>query len=318
MKIVILDGYCANPGDLSWESLKKYGEVVVYDRTSPKDVISRTKDADIVLTNKVVIDENTLCALPRLKYIGVLATGWNVVDVPTAVSHGVVVTNIPEYSTDSVVQSVFSLILTISNRVEHYTQLNKDGRWSKCADFCYTDTPLHELSGKTIGVIGLGHIGFKVAKIALSFGMDVFAFTSKNASDLPDGIQKTTLDGLFGISDILTLHCPLNDTTREMINSDTLKKMKPNAILINTSRGPLVNESDVADALLSGQLAAYGADVMSQEPPSADNPLLFAPNAFITPHIAWATYESRKRLISIAADNIRAFVEGHPQNVIGN
>ena len=316
MKIVVLDGHTVNPGDLSWAGLETIGDVVVYPRTSPGELLERSKDADALLTNKVVIDAETLNQLPRLKYIGVLATGYNVVDIDAARKHGVCVTNIPAYSTDSVAQMVFAHILNITNRVAHYAEANRKGRWSSNADFCYWDTPLTELSGKTIGIVGLGHIGKKVAHIARDFGMDVFAYTSKHSASLPDGIQKTTLEGLLGISDVLTLHCPLNEQTREMINAGTIKRMKRGAILINTGRGPLVNEADVAAALKSGQLGGYGADVMCQEPPAADNPLLGAPNAFITPHIAWATHEARVRLMQIAADNLKAYSDGASINVV--
>lgn len=316
MKIVVLDGHTVNPGDLSWDGLETIGDVVVYPRTSPGELLERSKDADALLTNKVVIDAETLNQLPRLKYIGVLATGYNVVDIDAAREHGVCVTNIPAYSTDSVAQMVFAHILNITNRVAHYAEANRKGRWSSNADFCYWDTPLTELSGKTIGIVGLGHIGKKVAHIARDFGMDVFAYTSKHSASLPDGIQKTTLEGLLGISDVLTLHCPLNEQTREMINAGTIKRMKRGAILINTGRGPLVNEADVAAALKSGQLGGYGADVMCQEPPAADNPLLGAPNAFITPHIAWATHEARVRLMQIAVDNLKAYSDGASINVV--
>ena len=316
MKIIVLDGYGMNPGDLSWEALGQLGDLIVYDRTAPEKVIERAKDAEVVLTNKVVLSEATIRQLPKLKYIGVLATGYNVVDTKAARQCGVVVTNIPAYSTESVAQMTFAHILNIMNRVEHYAQQNRDGRWSSNPDFCYWDTPLPELAGKTIGIVGLGSIGKRVACIANAFGMKVFAYTSKNATDLPEGIQKTTLDGLFGVSDILTLHCPLTDATHEMINKESLGKMKPGAILINTGRGPLVNERDVAEALHSGQLRAYGADVMCQEPPQADHPLLAEPHAFITPHVAWATYEARVRLMDIAVANVKAFIDGAPVNVV--
>lgn len=316
MKIVVLDGYGANPGDLSWEPLRQLGELVVYPRTEPNELIDRAKGAEIVLTNKVVLDANILQELKHLKYVGVLATGYNVVDIQAAKQLGIIVTNIPAYSTDSVAQMTFAHILNIMNRVDHYAMANRDGRWSRNQDFCYWDTPLKELAGKTIGIVGLGHIGKKVARIARDFGMDVFAYTSKNAADLPEGIQKTTMDGLFSISDILTLHCPLTPTTRELINKETLAKMKEGAILINTGRGPLVNEQDVADALASGHLGAYGADVMCKEPPAEDHPLFKQPNAFITPHIAWATVEARERLMEIAVHNVKAFLDGNPVHVV--
>ena len=316
MKIVVLDGYGVNPGDLSWETLGALGDVEVYPRTAPEDVIDRCFNAEIILTNKVVINKQILVSLPRLKYIGVLATGYNVVDVDTASDLDIIVTNIPAYSTDSVVQMTFAHILTMTNRVEHYTQQNRNGRWSNNPDFVYWDTPLIELAGKTMGIVGLGNIGMKVAQLARCFGMEVYAFTSKASSLLPEGIQKTTFEGLLSVSDILSLHCPLNRSTREMINASSLAKMKEGALLINTGRGPLVNEADVAEALRSGHLGGYGADVMCQEPPAEDNPLFSAPNAYITPHIAWATFEARKRLIAIAVGNVKAFIDGNPVNVV--
>ncbi len=316
MKIVVLDGYGVNPGDLSWETLEALGDVEVYPRTAPEDVFDRCFNAEIILTNKVVINKQILVSLPRLKYIGVLATGYNVVDVDTASDLDIIVTNIPAYSTDSVVQMTFAHILTMTNRVEHYTQQNRNGRWSNNPDFVYWDTPLIELAGKTMGIVGLGNIGMKVAQLARCFGMEVYAFTSKASSLLPEGIQKTTFDGLLSVSDILSLHCPLNRSTREMINASSLAKMKEGALLINTGRGPLVNEADVAEALRSGHLGGYGADVMCQEPPAEDNPLFSAPNAYITPHIAWATFEARKRLIAIAVGNVKAFIDGNPVNVV--
>ena len=316
MKIVVLDGYGVNPGDLSWKKLEELGELTVYERTAPEDVLTRTEDAEIVLTNKVVLSADVLCKLPKLKYIGVLATGYNVVDTEAARAQGVAVTNIPAYSTDSVVQMTFAHILNITNRVAHYARENREGKWARSKDFCYWDTPLLELSGLTLGVVGLGNIGMKVARVARTLGMEVYAATSKSSSSLPEGIQKTTFKGLLGVCDILTLHCPLTPDTRELVNAKTLGMMKRGAVVINTGRGPLVNENDVAEALRSGQLAAYGADVMCQEPPREDNPLLAEPNAFITPHVAWATIDARRRLMKIAADNIKAFVEGKPVNVV--
>ena len=316
MKIVVLDGYGVNPGDLSWGKLEELGELTVYERTAPEEVLTRTEDAEIVLTNKVVLSADVLCKLPKLKYIGVLATGYNVVDTEAARAQGVAVTNIPAYSTDSVVQMTFAHILNITNRVAHYARENREGKWARSKDFCYWDTPLLELSGLTLGVVGLGNIGMKVARVARTLGMEVYAATSKSSSSLPEGIQKTTFKGLLGVCDILTLHCPLTPDTRELVNAKTLGMMKRGAVVINTGRGPLVNENDVAEALRSGQLAAYGADVMCQEPPREDNPLLAEPNAFITPHVAWATIDARRRLMKIAADNIKAFVEGKPVNVV--
>lgn len=316
MKIVVLDGYGANPGDLSWDAMGQLGELTIYPRTRPDEVIARVADAEIVLTNKTVLDAQTLSMMPHTRYVGVLATGYNIVDTEAAARQGIVVTNIPSYSTDSVAQMTFAHILNITNRVAHYARLNREGRWSASPDFCYMDTPLPELAGKTMGIVGLGHIGMKVARLALDFGMDVFACTSKNATDLPAGIQKTTLEGLLGVSDIVSLHCPLTTDTRGMINKSTLAEMRRGAILVNTARGPLVVEEDVAEALESGQLGAYGADVMCQEPPVADNPLFRQPHAFITPHVAWATYEARERLMEIATGNVAAFIDGHPVNVV--
>lgn len=316
MKIVELDGYAANPGDLSYEAFEQLGEFVVYPRTEDDEIVERAKDADIVLINKVNMTADVMDALPKLKYIGILATGYNVVDIEAAGRRGIVVSNIPSYSTFSVAQMTFALILNITNRVDYYAAQNRNGRWSKNPDFCYWDSPMHELAGKTMGIVGLGNIGMHVAAIARDFGMDVFAYTSKNSADLPTGIQKTTLDGLFAVSDVLSLHCPLTETSRHIINGKSLAKMRKGAILINTGRGPLVDEEAVAKALHDGHLGAYGADVMSVEPPSADNPLFAEPNAFLTPHIAWATVEARTRLFEIAAENIRAFIGGNPQNVV--
>lgn len=316
MQIVLLDGYASNPGDLTWEPLKEMGKVTVYDRTQPSEVVERAHDAEIIVTNKVILTRQTLEQLPNLRLICVLATGYNTIDILAARDLGITVCNVPAYSTDSVAQMVFAQILNMTNRVAHYARQTREGRWSAAPDFCYWDLPVSELAGKTLGIVGLGHIGAKVASIAREFGMDVFAFTSKNSIDLPDYIQKTTLEGLLGVSDILTLHCPLTPDTHELINARTLARMKHGALLVNTGRGPLVNEGDVAEALASGQLGGYGADVMCSEPPTADNPLFAQPNAFITPHIAWASVEARQRLLNATFDNIRAFQDGHPKNVV--
>ena len=316
MKIVILDGYTANPGDLSWQELESLGELTVYDRTKPSETVARAADAQVVLTNKVVISKETMDQLPQLKYIGVLATGYNVVDIQAAHQRGIIVTNVPAYSTESVAQMVFAHLLTVTNRPEHYADQNSNGRWSTNPDFSYSDTELTELAGKTFGIVGLGNIGQRVAQIALAFGMKVKALTSKSAASLPVGIMKSSLEELLATSDILSLHCPLTDTTRHLIQEDTLRQMKPTAILINTGRGPLVDDQAVANALAKGRLAAFCADVLTEEPPSIDNPLLKQPNAYITPHIAWASKEARIRLLQIATDNVRAFVNGKPQNVV--
>lgn len=316
MKIVILDGFSANPGDLSWRELEDMGELTVYERTSPEDTVARAAEAEIVLTNKVVISREVIAQLPLLKYIGVLATGYNVVDIQAAHERGIIVTNVPAYSTESVAQMVFAHLLNVTNRTDHYATENRSGRWTKNKDFCYWDYPHMELAGKTFGIVGLGHIGRRVAEIALAFGMKVKALTSKSADALPAGIGKATIEELLSTSDVISLHCPLTDTTRHLINSETLRLIKPSAILINTGRGPLVDDQAVASALAKGQLAAFCADVLTEEPPKADNPLLAQPNAFFTPHIAWASTEARIRLLQVVTCNVKAFLNGKPQNSI--
>ena len=316
MKIVILDGYSANPGDFSWKALENIGKLTVYDRTKSEDTVERAKDADIVLTNKVCLRKQEIEQLAKLKYIGVLATGYNVVDCEVASGRGVVVTNVPAYSTESVAQMVFAHLLTVTNRTEHYAIKNRAGDWTASPDFCYWDTELTELAGKTFGIVGLGNIGRRVAAIAQAFGMKVVAYTSKGANELPAGIEKRTMDELLAESDVLSLHCPLTPNTHHLINSQTLQRMKPTAILINTGRGPLVNDQDVADTLKAKRLKAFCADVLTEEPPRADNPLLQCENAYFTPHIAWATKEARSRLIDVAINNVKAFVEGKPVNVV--
>lgn len=317
MKIVVLDGYGMNPGDLSWDALKKLGDLTVYDRTAPSETIEHCADAEIILTNKTIIDREIIDKLPTLKYIGVLATGYNVVDTDAAREKGIVVTNIPSYSTASVAQMVFSLLLAITNNVEHYTADNRAGRWSRNTDFCYWDTPLTELAGKTFGIVGFGNIGSKVAGIALAFGMRVMALSSKPADALPTGVEKANnLEHLLSESDVVSLHCPLTDSSKHLINVSTLAKMKPTAILINTGRGPLVDEQALADALNSGTLRGAGVDVLSCEPPTIDNPLLYARNCYTTPHLGWATVEARQRLMDIAVANVANFLEGTPVNVI--
>lgn len=291
------------------------GEVTVYERTAPEDTMTRAAGAEVVLTNKVLMGREVIAQLPELKYIGVLATGYNVVDIEAAKERGIVVTNVPAYSTESVAQMVFAHLLTVTNRTEHYAEQNRAGRWSRSQDFCYWDTTMTELAGKTFGIVGLGNIGLRVAQIALAFGMKVKALSSKEM--LPNGIEKVGLDELLSAVDVLSLHCPLTERTHHLINKDTLRKMKPSAILINTGRGPLVDDVAVADALAEGRLAAFCADVLTNEPPTADNPLLQQPNAYITPHIAWATVEARARLIKVATENVRCFLNGKPQNVVG-
>ena len=316
MNIVVLDGYTANPNDLSWEPLEAFGKLTIYDRTSADELIKRAQDADIILTNKCRLKEEELKQLPKLKYIGVLATGFNNIDIEYAHNHGIVVSNIPSYSTESVVQMTFAHIFNITNQISHYASEVRAGQWSQNPDFCYWNTPLQELAGRTLGIIGLGNIGMRVAQVAHCLGMDVFALTSKEKDQLPTGVQKTTLEGLLGVADILTLHCPLSPDTYHLINEERLAMMREGAILINTSRGALVDEQAVANALESGRLQAYGADVMSKEPPLADNPLLRQAHAHLTPHIAWATLEARQRLIKTGIENVKAFMEGQPQNVV--
>lgn len=314
MKIVALDGYAANPGDLSWNELKALGECTIYERTAPEEVLKRATGAEIVLTNKVVLNAETIAALPELKYIGVLATGYNIVDIAAAKERGIIVTNIPAYSTSSVAQMVFAHILNIAQQVQHYAEEVRKGRWSSNPDFCFWDTPLIELRGKKIGIVGLGHTGYTTARIAIGFGMEVHAYTSKSPFQLPPEIKKMELEELFRTCDIISLHCPLTDSTRELVNAKRLKLMKPTAILINTGRGPLINEQDLADALNNGTIFAAGLDVLSQEPPRADNPLFSAKNCYITPHIAWASTAARERLMQIMLENVKAYLNGKPTN----
>lgn len=310
MKIVALDGYAANPGDLSWDELKALGECVIYDRTAPEEVLERAADAEVVLTNKVVITADMMAALPQLKYIGVMATGYNIVDIDAARERGIIVTNIPSYSTASVAQMVFAHILNIAQQVQHHSEAVHQGRWTASKDFCFWDTPLIELRGKKLGIVGLGNTGYTTARIAIGFGMEVYAYTSKSSFQLPPEIKKMELDQLFSECDVISLHCLLTDKTRELVNAARLKLMKPTAILINTGRGQLVNEQDLADALNNGQIYAAGLDVLSQEPPKADNPLLTARNCYITPHIAWASAAARERLMGILLDNLKGYIEG--------
>ncbi|MBO7143815.1 MAG: D-2-hydroxyacid dehydrogenase [Salinivirgaceae bacterium] len=314
MKIVVLDGYCLNPGDLDWSGFEPMGSITVYDRTPAALTIERSKDAAALLTNKTVLTAENMSQMPNLKYVGVLATGYNVVDLQYAASRGIVVTNIPAYSTASVAQMVFAHILNIANSVEHHSQLVRGGAWSGSIDFCFWDRPQVELAGKTIGLVGLGNTGMATARIALAFGMKVIAVTSKK--NLPEGIKSVSYSDLWQQSDIVSLHCPLSADTRNLVNTSTIAQMKPSAILINTGRGPLIDEQALADALNGGRIAAAAVDVLSTEPPTADNPLLTARNCFITPHIAWATREARQRLMDIAVGNLKAFAEGKPVNVV--
>ena len=308
-KIVILDGFVANPGDLSWEPLAQLGELTVHEYTAPQDVIARIGDAPIILTNKTVISAEVMAACPNLRYIGVLATGYNVVDIAEAKKRGIVVTNVPAYSTPTVAQFTMALLLEICLHVGHHSRVVHEGKWSACRDFAFWDYPLMELQGKTIGIVGYGSIGKEVAKVAQAFGMKVLAYSRHGAEDF-----HTELDELYAKADIVSLHCPLTAENTGMINAATIAKMKDGVILINTARGGLINEADLRDALLSGKVYAAASDVTCKEPINADSPLLGVPNMIITPHIAWAATEARQRLLSVAIDNVRQYLAGHVQN----
>lgn len=319
MNIVILDGYTENPGDLSWAGFEALGHVTVYDRTpfadGAEEIVRRAKGAEIVITNKTPLSAETLAALaPELRYIGVLATGYNVVDVAAAKEQGVPVCNIPTYGTTAVAQFAMALLLELCHHVGAHSDSVRQGDWSRCPDFCYWNAPLIELAGKTFGVVGYGRIGKAAAKLAAAFGMRVIAYDAFAPGD--DTAQMVTLDELYAESDVISLHCPLFAETQGMINRESIAKMKDGVLLINTSRGPLVVEEDLAAALAGGKVAGAGLDVLSVEPARADNPLLRQKNCLITPHIAWAPKESRQRLMDIAVDNLRAFLSGAPQNVV--
>lgn len=318
MKIVILDGHTANPGDLSWDGLREYGELEVYDRTAPTELLSRAEGAEVILTNKVIIDAKTMAALPFLHYIGVLATGYNVVDIAEAHRRGIVVTNIPAYSTMSVAQMVIAHLLNITNQVALHAESVRRGEWQECPDFSFTKSPLIELDGLTLGIVGLGNTGSATARMAQAMGMQVMAVSSKTEEMLrPLGIRKASgYEQLFSEADVVSLHCPLTDETRHLVNRERLALMKPTAILINTGRGPLLDEQAVADALTEGRLYAVGVDVLTEEPPRKGSPLITAPRCYITPHIAWASAAARRRLVSIATSNVAAFLSGEPQNCI--
>jgi len=315
MKIVVLDGYTLNPGDLSWDELKALGACEVFDRTPPEQVISRAKDAEIILTNKTVLDGKILGQLPKLKYIGVLATGYNVVDVQAARRRHIPVTNVPTYGTPSVAQMVFAHVLELTQHVAHHAQTVRDGRWTKSADFCYWDFPLIELKGLTMGLVGYGRIGRETGAIAKAFGMKLLAVELAPKPGGPEA-EFVSLDDLFRRSDVVSLHCPLTPETKGLVNAQRLSLMKKTAFLINTSRGPLVEEQALADALNSGRIAGAGIDVLAVEPPPTTNPLLQAKNCHITPHIAWATRAARERLMKTAVDNVRLFLAGGGQNVV--
>jgi glycerate dehydrogenase len=314
-QIVVLDGFTLNPGDLDWSGLRALGEFTVYDRTPPQEVVSRASGAEIVLTNKTVLDAAIIGALPQLRYIGVLATGYNVVDTAAATARGIPVTNTPGYGTPAVAQHAFALLLELCHRVGHHAATAREGRWSDSMDFCYWDSPLTELAGLTLGIVGYGAIGRAVGRIGRAFGMNIIAHTEPPCAS-EDGVEFMSLDEVFRRADVVTLHCPLTEATRNLVNAHRLALMKPTAFLINTSRGPLVAEQDLADALNASRIAGAGLDVLAVEPPSRANPLLAAKNCFVTPHIAWATRAARQRLMDIAVANVRAFLAGRPQNVV--
>jgi glycerate dehydrogenase len=312
MRIVILDGYAANPGDLSWDEFTQLGECTIHERTPESEIVKRAMSAEVLLTNKALIRADALTRLPSLRYIGVLATGYNNVDVAAARERGIPVCNVPEYSTPAVAQATFALLLELTNRTGHHAQTVQAGRWTASKDFCYWDGTLIELSGLTLGIIGYGRIGRAVAEIGRAFGMRILTHR-RSGSGEP---KSTDLDTLFRLSDVISLHCPLTAETKEIVNSARIALMKPTAYLINTARGPLVNEQHLADALNAGLIAGAGLDVLSVEPPGAANPLLQAQNCIITPHFAWAARAARVRLLKIAAENIRAYQRGELQNVV--
>lgn len=316
MKIVDLDAHAVNPGDLSWEQFENFGELIIYERTPQEEVVNRAKDADAILINKIKITSEILEQLPKLRYIGELATGYNNIDLVAASQRNIIVSNIPAYSTMSVAQHAFALLLNVTNSVSHYAKESRSGVWSHCPDFCYWNTPLLELAGKTIGIVGFGNIGSQVAQIAHAFGMEVIAATSKTIGSLPDYVKKTTIEGLFASSDVISLHCPLTNDNFHFINEKAISFMRKGVILINTARGALIDTNAVAKALSSGHIGAYCADVMEEEPPVEQTSILSAPNAFITPHIAWASRAARLRLMDIAVDNLKAFLEGKPKNQV--
>lgn len=316
MKIVILDGYTENPGDLSWEGFEALGGVTVYDRTPSEKIVERIGDADAVIVNKVPVSAETLAACPSIKYIGVLATGYNVVDVEEAKKCGIPVCNIPTYGTTAVAQMVFALLLEICHHVGAHSQAVKAGEWSRNEDWCFWNYPLIELAGKTMGIVGFGRIGQAAGRIAKTFGMKVLAFDNYPNEAGKEIAEYVSLDELYAKSDVISLHCPLFPSTEGMINKESIAKMKDGVILINTSRGPLVVEKDLAEAMQCGKVYAAGCDVVSTEPIQADNPLLGCYNTILTPHIAWAPKESRQRLMDIAVDNLKHFVDGTPQNVV--
>lgn len=317
IRIVVLEGAELNPGDLSWEKINALGDVTIFESTTPEQFIERVADAELVVINKLVVDKHILSQLPRLKYIAVSATGYNVVDTEAAKEYGVLVSNIPVYSTESVAQTVFAHLLNITSQVAKHNNLVKAGEWQRRGTFSFTDGTNFELCGMTMGVVGFGHIGQAVTRIAQSFGLRVMAYTSKEPHQLPDGVIKaSSLTELFQKNQILSLHCPLNASTKHIVNEENLALMPQGAILINTGRGGLVDEHALAKSLSDGHLLAAGVDVLSTEPPADDNPLLHVPNCFITPHNAWATQQARQRLLDILVENIKSYIYDNPQNIV--
>ncbi len=315
MNICVLDGYTLNPGDLSWDELRQLGDCEIHDRTPPTEIIARAVNAEFVLTNKTPLPRATLAALPKLKYIGVLATGTNVVDLAAARERGIPVTNVPAYGSRSVAQAAFALLLELAQHTGHHAQRVRDGGWARAKDWCFWDSPLVELDGLTLGVVGMGRIGVTVAEIGRAFGLQVIAH-NPSAKSGPPFVRFVDQETLFRTSDVVSLHCPLTPLTKNLVNAERLAWMKPSAYLLNTSRGPLIDEPALADALNSGRLAGAGLDVLSVEPPPAENPLLTARNCIITPHNAWATLAARSRLLHIAVENVRSFLNGKLQNVV--
>ncbi len=317
MNIAVLDGYTLNPGDLSWDAIASQGSLKVYERSSSEEIIPRAAGCEIVLTNKTPLTEETIASLPELRYIIVLATGYNVVDIPAARKRGITVSNIPAYSTPSVAQMVFALILAFTNRTAEHADAVAAGLWETSKDFCFWEVPLMELQGKIMGIIGYGRIGRKTAEIASAFGMEVLVHTRSavEANSRPP-VEAVSLSEILSASDVISLHCPLTEQTRELIRKETLQLMKPGSLLINTGRGQLINEGDLAWFLNKGLIAGAGLDVLAEEPPAEGSPLIGAKNCIITPHIAWAARESRQRLMDIAAENVRSYIKGKPQNVV--
>jgi glycerate dehydrogenase len=316
MNIVVLDGFTLNPGDLSWDGLQSLGTCMIHERTPAAEVVARAADAEIILTNKTPVTSAAMGLLPKLRYIGVLATGYNIVDVDAACAQKIVVTNVPTYGTRSVAQMTFAHLLELAQHVSHHAQTVREGRWTRSADFCYWDFPLIELEGLTMGIVGFGRIGREVAALARAFGMRALAHDNFLSQPAPAEVELVELNELFQRIDVVSLHCPLTPETRNLVNAERLALMKPSALLINTSRGPLIDEPALATALNAGKLAGAGLDVLAVEPPVADNPLLHARNCLVTPHIAWATRSARSRLLDIAVDNIKKFLAGQPQNVV--